>query len=625
MKFPLLTFAGLVAFGLFFGIGAHGTEPPVAPPTLSIGWDIETSVIRGGECQLVLRGIAMPKNSVEFQVLKPPRHGTLGPPRRIDKDTVVYPYQHNGKAGVDWDRVDFKIKTGPDHAWGRVAAKISIKEPPSRFTTEPEVLDFGQVPIGESKTLDLRIRNDGGGVLRGDAEISPPWSIQGESVFELAEGRQTDLKVVFSPKSPESQTGRMEFKIGSGARPVVALRGVGGYRFEIPERVAFPGRAGAGPISVPVRNHRAVPLSLRVSAESPLRAQSTLVLPASGPGSFLLELDKGHYSAKVGRVVVSDGLADQELSVELPPPPALLEWEGGAVLDLGNIPFRNNPELEARLKNTGATPASVTLSDDIGGLFLAPSQARSFELRSGETALVKLVWKLPEQPGVAEAKLTAQEGGVTHELGFKILVEPPREQPAKASAVPEKKESGPPPAPRDSVKVLSQGERAELKSRMPQDISYRLEPGSGSATAVVNWKYTGPQPVHFVLERQVVERGGAGLENVFEKRLTVPEQLPAMPLVQKWVPVDSAVSGIAIGEDGQWQGKVPGLVSGFHHLRIAVKSPPDGKRTDYKDFSVHVGRLPWPDWMRHALAVIGVLSLIYLLRRKIARWFGAEE
>lgn len=567
----------------------------------------------------------MPKDSVEFQVLKLPLHGKLGTPRRIDKDSVAYTYQHNGEAGADRDRVDFKIKTGPDHAWGRLAAKISIQEPPSRFVAEPEALDFGQVPIGESKTLDLQIRNDGGGKLRGEAEISPPWSIQGESAFELAEGAQMNLKVVFSPKSPDSQTGRMNFKIGSGASSAVALRGSGEYRFEIPESVAFPGRAGSGAITVPVRNRSAVPLALRISAESPLNAQASLDLPAAGSGSFSLELVKGHYSAKVGRVVVSDGLADQELSVELPPPPAQLEWEGGSLIDLGKIPFRHIPELEAALQNTGATQAAVTLSDGIGGLFLAPSQARSFELRSGETALVKLVWKLPEQPGVAEAKLSAQEGGVSHELGFQILVEPPSEQPPKETTVQEKKDPAPAPTPRDSVKILSQNERAELRRRMPQDISYRLEIGSGLGTALVNWKYSGPQPVLFVLERQVAERGSPGLETVFEKRLSVPEQLPVMPLVQKWVPVDSSVAGIVLGEDGRWQGRVPGLTTGFHQLRIAAKSPPDGKRTDYVDFTVHVGRLPWPGWVQPSLAAFGVLSLLYLMRRKIARWFGSQE
>lgn len=623
MKFPPPTFAALAALCFLFCGVAQGAKPPEEPPPRSVGRDIEVNVVRGGQCELVLRGIAMPKNSVEFQVLKPPIHGTLGSPRRIDKDTVVYTYKHNGLAGADRDRGDFKIKTGRDHAWGRVAAKIWIHEPPSRFIAEPEALDFGPVPIGESKALDLRIRNDGGGLLKGSAEISPPWSIRGDSDFELAEGRQIDLKVVFSPKSPDAQTGPMNFKISSGARTAVTLRGMGEYRFEIPERVAFPARAGAGPITVPVRNRSAVPLTLHITAEPPLRPTVRLDLPPGGSRSFSLELEKGYYSGKLGHVVVSDGLADQKVRVELPPSPALLEWEQGPVMDLGKIPFRHTSELEAGLKNIGATPTAVTLSDGFGGLSLAPSQARSFELRSGETALVKLVWKLPEQPGVVEAKLTAQEGGVSHELGFKILVESPVEQPPFVTSVQNSTKPTPSPTPRDSRKILSDSERAELQRRMPQDVSYRLELGSGSATAVVNWKYSGSQPVLFVLERQVTERGATGFEKVFEKRLEVPEQLPAIPLIQKWVPVDSSIAGIALGEDGRWQGRVPGLTAGFHQLRIAAKSPPEGKRTDYVDFTVHVGRLPWPGWVRLALAVLGVLSLVYLLRRKIAGWFGS--
>ncbi|MEN9469276.1 MAG: hypothetical protein RL630_1009 [Verrucomicrobiota bacterium] len=625
MKALHLRLATLALVGLFCCLLAQGAEKSETPPPNSIGRDIEVSVNRGGECQLVLHGIAMPKNSVEFQIQKSPSHGSLGSPRRIDKDTEVYPYKHNGKAGHDRDVVHFKIKTGPEHAWGRLVAKIWIHEPPTRFVVEPEALDFGQVFIGENKALALKISNAGGGVLKGVVELSAPWSIEGGSTFELSEGQQRELQVVFSPKSADEQKGRLEINLGTAARAAVALRGSGEYRFEMPERVSSPDRAGAVSISVPVRNRSAAPLALRVAAEPPLRAQAALDLPVGGTANFTLELEKGHYSSKVGRVVVSDGLVDRELSVELPPPPALLEWEAGPVIDLGKIPFRNIPEIEAGLKNHGATTATVTLSDGFGGLVLAPSQARSFQLRSGETALVKLVWKLPEQSGEATAKLIAQDGGVSHEVGFKILVDPPAEVPAKAPEAQEKKDVAPAPPPRNSPKVLSKSEREDLKRRMPQDISYRLEIGPGTAAAVVNWKYSGPKPVRFTLERLVSERGSAGLEKAFEKRLSVPEQLPEMPLVERWVPVDSSVAEIALGEDGRWEGRVQGLQPGFHRLRIATQSPPDGKRTDCVDFPVHVGSLPWHVWVQPALWITLAMSLLYLARRKIARWFGSEE
>ncbi|MCX6973147.1 MAG: hypothetical protein NTZ94_02405 [Verrucomicrobia bacterium] len=108
----------------------------------------------------------MPRDTAEFKIAKEPQHGTLEGPDRIDRESVRYLYRNNGEKGIDADRVDFKIKTGPANAWGRVTARIIIEDRPSRLDVENEILNFGDCPIGRQGSLPLVIRNGGGGVLR---------------------------------------------------------------------------------------------------------------------------------------------------------------------------------------------------------------------------------------------------------------------------------------------------------------------------------------------------------------------------------------------------------------------------------------------------------------------------
>ena len=184
-----------------------------APP--SVGRDVDISVVRGGSCELVLQGIVMPRDTVEFKIAKEPQHGTLEGPQRIDRESVRYIYRNNGKKGIDADRVDFKLKTGPANAWGRVTARIFIEDRPSRLDVESEILDFGDCPIGRHGSLPLVIQNGGGGVLEGKAHIGDPWSLTGNKNFQLEAGVARKLQVCFSPVGAGEFRGILEFQGGS--------------------------------------------------------------------------------------------------------------------------------------------------------------------------------------------------------------------------------------------------------------------------------------------------------------------------------------------------------------------------------------------------------------------------
>jgi hypothetical protein len=618
---PCAPFAGLlVVFLSVLLISSLQAKPKATPDPLlpSIGRDVSASVIRGGSCELDLVGIAMPGETVEFKINKNPKHGALEGPRRMDRGSVSYTYRHNGKKGADADRVEFGLKTGSGNAWGMLTARISIVEPRPMLVVEGAPLDFGVVPIGQKSSKTLKIRNAGAGVIRGEIKAYAPWSLEQAPHFELKDGDDPTLvRVIFAPTAPGEITGRLELEIGS--KPYrVDLRGEGVYSFKVAERLALDEDSRVAFLDV--KNLDAKDLILYIDAPPPLVCESKITVPAGGSAQLQLAVKDEIYTQKFVDLAIADGPAICSVRVDLPASPVKLEWEGAPVFDARSFPLRNVPELQIGLKNEGATTATVRLVAGEGGLRLPPSQAESFEIREGETALVKAIWSLPEVLGEARAKLAALQGEFATELELIASVAPPDEIPAPAVNTKKPDPVQTPSPGKKPAKILSEAEKKELKLRLPTDILYRLEVENGTAAAVVTWNYRGTKPVNFQLERKVVERVTLDPGKVFEKRLEVPEQLPRSPVIEKWQPLDEKEASIECMDGTAWQGRVMGLRPGYHDVRIVVRAA-NGKQIDGVAFVVKVEKLPRPAWMVWALWVVLVFSL-FLLRRRIAKWLG---
>ncbi len=587
----------------------------VAPPSPSSGEVVGSPrVVRGGVCEVIVRGIVMPRDSAEFKVHKRPKHGTLEGPVLKGSETAVYTYRHNGKKGADSDRIDFRIKTGPNNTWGPVTAILAIEEPPSRVELMDSQLDFGPVPIGQPRSTFLRVRNGGGGILRGSLETGAPWSIDGPAEFELAEGEARDIRVVFSPDGPGERQGRLDVVAGRDRQPVT-LRGEGVYRFAAPERVFFEKNGTENILEIPLTNLTDRELPLSIDLPKPLLGESSLALPANSAAVLRLELEKRHYTEKAVEISLADGPAVKTLRVILPAPPALLEWtSANGTVDLGEIPAGGVPRPGLQIHNRGATHATVSLLPKEGGLELAENQPRTFELPPGKSAEVSTVWRLPKDRGAVESSIVASHGGLDHPLRLAatiVVPPPPGESTPRPAANP-----APSPTPLD---LLTEAERRELERRRPRDVRYRLVAHGSSATAIVKWNYSGPEPALFWLEFKSTRRPSTNLASAFEDRLKipVPEELPKPEAGGEWVRAASAEYPVQRIGNGTWQGAVEGLKPGYHQVRLVSRVPANGKRLDYQSFAVHVGTLPASPYGTWIAAALGILCLLYLLRKKL--------
>jgi hypothetical protein len=511
-----------------------------------------------------------------------------------------------------------------------VTARIFIEDRPSRLDVESEILDFGDCPIGRHGSLPLVIQNGGGGVLEGKAHIGDPWSLTGNKNFQLEAGVARKLQVCFSPVGPGEFRGLLEFQGGSKPYRRVELRGKGVYRFQVEERLTIENQTDGGWIEI--ANLDSEDLTLEVEAPKPLVCEPKIVIPAGGSKKLKVGLQDGIYTENSVNLVLEDGAVLRTVRVDLPPPPVRLEWHSAPRFDMGSFPLRSRPELPIGLTNSGVRNATVRIVAD-PSLSLAPSQTDSFEIQAGKTATVKAVWSLPEELGEARATISALQDGIATDLELiaQVVSEhppPPEVKTKNPSPV------SPPPVINSRLKSMGESvagakfERKEISGKLNKnppafsDLTTQVLQENGVATAILSWKYQGPKPVKFRIERKSVERASLDPGKVFEKRLEVPDQLPVTPVTEKWTPVEESTSNLRCLDGTAWEARLPGLPTGWSALRI-VMIMPDTEPWATRPIPIEVGTLPRPPWMNWAMAGL-VLFGLYVLRQKIAGWLGVS-
>ena len=582
------------------------TVPTVNP---TVVYDTTVKVLRGGTCEVPLRAISPQGYDVKFEILSQPRSGSLSSPQRNSKSSVSYFYTHDGKKNSSQDSFRFKCKSGPQKAWGYAKATILVEEPPARFAADVSALDFGAVFLSESRTLPVRIKNAGGGLLQGRLKVGAPWTLGGSADLVLAEGESKKILITFEPVSTDTQRGSLIFESSTKPFPEIALQGVGESRFEVPEKATFEQRVGADQLRIPIKNLTAAPLPISIHCPPPLEASDSITLPPESSGELLLTLPARPFTEKSVLVKVSDEAANQNIRVDLPPPPSRLEWEIIGKNQLGKVTWGGRPHtLTAKLQNTGSATASVVLQVSGGGISLAPGQHSNFSISAGESVTVNATWKFPETPGLAEAVLLAETTGLPPlQTSWHADVQFPSAAPAPS---PTPTPPPPPPPPPDFP---------------PRDPAYRLKPElhwtaffpfRRTATAIISWSYEGPDPVDFVIQREVQRR-----IDFFRIRVQVPPSLPGTSSELVWTDLPSAAAQIQKLSDGRWQAQVPGLRTGYHKIRIIVKRP-DSSRKDGVEISPFIGDIPLPEPLSWTLPTLLAICATYLLRKKIRSLFG---
>ena len=99
------------------------------------------------------------------------------------------------------------------------------------LTLEPAALDFGDVTVGGTRVLPLRVRNDGRGTVAvAGVQAGAPFSLVGAPAFPLEIGAEEELTlfVGYAPTQPVASTAELEIRLAGIAEPLrVAMDGHG--------------------------------------------------------------------------------------------------------------------------------------------------------------------------------------------------------------------------------------------------------------------------------------------------------------------------------------------------------------------------------------------------------------
>jgi hypothetical protein len=338
---------------------------------------------------------------------------------------------------------------------------------------------------------------------------------------------------------------------------------------------------------------------------------------------LVLTLPARPFAEKSTLVTLGDGASTRDIRIQLPPPPSRLEWELDGKNQLGSRTPGRIDTMSPKLHNTGSAPARAVIRTAGDGFALAAGEQDAFVIAPGEHALVRVEWKFPEKPGAAQAILIAETDGLLPlQATWEAHIQSPSSQPesGKNNSPPPSVSASPTPTP---LQVLSTAEAEALRKRLPREISYRLEPElhwtaffptRRTATAIVSWNYKGPEPVEFIIQREVLER-----KSFFEDRVQVSDNLPPQSSHPVWKPADAKIQKLP---DGRWQVAIPSLSRGYHKIRIEPKHS-NLPRIDGQDFPLRVGDdIPLPQPLPWVLPSILIFCATYLLRNKIRSLFG---
>jgi hypothetical protein len=94
------------------------------------------------------------------------------------------------------------------------------------ISVSPGSLDFGLVPVGETSSLTLTVKNGGSGTLTGAAIASPPFGVASNGSYALGSSQSQVLVVRYTPTTEGTNRQSVALSGGGGATVIVSGRSV---------------------------------------------------------------------------------------------------------------------------------------------------------------------------------------------------------------------------------------------------------------------------------------------------------------------------------------------------------------------------------------------------------------
>ena len=367
-------------------IQAEPKDPPLVPPPMAQPQSL--SIFRGEDIEVPLRAQGRAPSQLKFLIRSSPSKGRLGDIRLRGPKSAEVTYFHDGTSEGS-DAFTFAVQAIDSPVSAAAPITINISEEPPTLSVVKSV-DFGAMEVGTTREEEIVLRNSGGGELKGQMEVPPPWSIVGSKDYRLGRKQESTVRIVCAPSEPEEYAGKLLFS--HDARAAVDLTANATSPFELSpareiELTSQDGRTlRSGDVAIRNRTTRDRRLQITVPAE--LVAPSPVTIPAGGEQRITLQTTPGVLGiGETALTLESEGFR-QSLPVRIFAVPASLHIEPREGLDFGEIEPRKRYRGFLRVKNEGGsaarlqakTPLEVLLVPDPSSAVLQPGETRVFEV-----------------------------------------------------------------------------------------------------------------------------------------------------------------------------------------------------------------------------------------------------
>ncbi|CAN5638080.1 hypothetical protein BH09VER1_BH09VER1_15750 [soil metagenome] len=497
MKFWL---ANLLIFGFsaLNGLGAPKEEDFGPPPPMAQGQTV--SLYLGQSVEVPLKAIGRAPNPLRFLIRTPPQHGKLGEIHITGNKTAFVTYTHDEKAGLAADSFTFAVQAmdGPVSAQGVI--NIVVSEEPPAFATEAEV-EFPKVWTGGASEQEIVIKNTGGGIIKGTANLTSPWKIIGKADYWLARKQAAKLLIQFAPKDAGAYRDKLTFSHDGKAAVRLIGRAAAAFEFEPSKKVELSteGNAMARTGKLLIRNKTDQERTVKITVPPEIAAPKEVTIAAGGEQNISLQTIADFVEALDGSITIeSDGFS-QQLDLHVFALPPRLKFEPAAGIAFGEIQSERHYKSTLTLINSGGDSAHLRAS--------MPKEIRiqpdpnSEVIKIGEKRVFEVAFE-SGKPGNYQGTIEIKpEDGLGISVPVTARIAPPPAAPEKASTATL--------TPRDTSPEIATGPELGKYNDTPAVTAIKTLK-TGKYELEIGWQKPGPNAVAYLLEvRSLMPAGRA--------------------------------------------------------------------------------------------------------------------
>lgn len=378
----------LVLLALLAGasLQAEPQDPPLVPPPMAQPQAL--SIFRGDNIEVPLRAQGRAPSQLKFLIRSNPSKGRLGEIRLTGPKSAEVTYFHDGTSEGS-DAFTFAVQAIDSPVSAAAPITISISEEPPTLSVVNS-LDFGTMEVGTTREEEIILRNSGGGELKGEMEVPPPWRIVGSKEYRLGRKQAASIQIICAPSEPEEYAEKLVFSHDARVAVDLTANAISPFELSPAGEIELASQEGGTLRSaeVAVRNLTPRDRTLRITVPAELAAPDQMVIPAGGVQRITLQTKPAFLGPfETTMTLESEGFR-QDLPVRVLALPASLHIEPREGLDFGEIEPRQRYRGFLRVKNEGGSaarlqtkvPSEVLLVPDPNSVVLQPGQTRVFEV-----------------------------------------------------------------------------------------------------------------------------------------------------------------------------------------------------------------------------------------------------